>query len=250
MFSDFGRKMVYGVIALTCFLAPSRAQGLVEGFENVASLQANPSWTFRNNSTNAQNLWRQGSAGPNSIGPAPEGSATSYALANFMDTASTATSGAIISNWLITPAVLYANGDAISFFTRTAPGSPFPDRLEVRFSANGTSDDVGTTPSSVGDFTNVLLTINPDLLPGNYPEDWTPFTLTLSGLTAPTTGRVAFRYFVSDAGANGINSNIVGLDSLHIQNNSPEPHSILLVLIGVAGFIAGTRTLSKVRLRP
>ena len=37
----------------------------------------------------------------------------------------------------------------------------FADRLELRLSTNGASTNVGTTTTSVGDFTTLLLTVNP-----------------------------------------------------------------------------------------
>jgi hypothetical protein len=107
------------------------------------------------------------------------------------------------------------NGDIITFYSRIPAGTEYPDRLEIRLSANGASIDVGNTATSVGDFTNLLLTINPTLVLNVYPKVWTQFTATVSGLAAPTTGRVAFRYFVTDAGGNAPNSNYIGIDDVN-----------------------------------
>ncbi|MBA3469607.1 MAG: choice-of-anchor J domain-containing protein, partial [Herpetosiphonaceae bacterium] len=47
---------------------------------------------------------------------------------------------------------------------------------------------------------------------GVYPQVWTEFTATISGLGAPTTGRIAFRYFVTSGGPQGANSSYIGID--------------------------------------
>ena len=58
----------------------------------------------------------------------------------------------------------------------------FPDRLQVRISTNGASTNVGSTATGVGDFTTLLLDINLNYTTNGYPNVWTQFTVTLSGL--------------------------------------------------------------------
>src|SRR5204863_409443 len=65
-----------------------------------------------------------------------------------------------ISNWLIIPQVLLHNGDTLRFWTRTTDGS-FPDRLQLRMSTAGSSTNTGAGPLAVGDFTTLLVDINP-----------------------------------------------------------------------------------------
>ena len=78
-------------------------------------------------------------------------------------------------------------------------------------STNGASTNVGSTATSVGDFTTLLLNINPNYTTNGYPNVWTQFTVTLSGLPpAGATGRLAFRYFVENAGFSGANSDYIG----------------------------------------
>src|SRR5690606_21997858 len=129
--------------------------------------------------------------------------------ANFNNTAGTGT----ISNWLMTPEMVLQNGTEVRFWTRVPTGSTLPDRLEVRLSTAGASTDVGATATSVGDFSTVLTSINPTLASGGYPDVWTEFVLTFSDLPATTSGRVAFRYFVTGAGPTGSSSDYIGIDT-------------------------------------
>src|SRR5256712_5051391 len=92
-----------------------------------------------------------------------------------------------------------------SFYTRTVDMPQFPDRLQVRMSTNGLSTNVGTTATDVGDFTKLLLDINPTYTLIGYPSAWTQFTVTVSGAGASAVGRLAFRYFVENGGLVGGN---------------------------------------------
>ena len=84
----------------------------------------------------------------------------------------------------------------------------------MRLSTAGASTNVGTTHLSVGDFTTLLTAINPALVHGGYPETWTQITVTLSGIPSGATGRIAWRYFVVEAGPLGANSNYIGIDTV------------------------------------
>lgn len=177
-----------------------------EGF-NVAPPA---SWTVINRSSPAGSTsWFQGN--PNSF-PAQSGATNSYVGANFNNTSGTNT----ISNWLITPQVALQNGNEFTFWTRTTTDSPFPDRLEVRLSTAGASTNVGNSATSVGDFTTLLLSVNPNLEVGGYPETWTKFVVTLSGISnaQPQSGRLAFRYYVTNGGPTADNSNYIGIDTV------------------------------------
>ena len=151
--------------------------------------------------------WFQGNT---AVFPAQSGAATSYIAANFQNT--TTAGPGTISDWLFTPNVTLTNGDVFTFWTRTTDGT-FPDRLQVRMSTNGNSANVGATNASVGDFTNLLLDINPGLTGTGYPVAWQQFTVTISGLASPTSGRLAFRYFVTNGGG-GDNSDFIGVDNV------------------------------------
>ncbi len=109
-----------------------------------------------------------------------------------------------------------ANGGMVNFWTRSV-GTRYADRMQVRMSTAGASTNVGDTNASVGDFTNLLMDINPTLWPAWYPTVWTEQRVVLSGLPAPTTGRLAFRYFVTNSGPFGANGDYVGIDSFEYR---------------------------------
>lgn len=197
------------------------AQSFTEGFESTSPLT---DWYIRNNSdtiastTLAQN-WGYGNT--NNF-TAQAGDPASYLAVGYGSTNSDV--GATISNWLFTPARTFSNGDVITFYTRiVASPTSFPDRLELRLSTAGAGLNVGTTSTSVGDFTTLLLTVNPTLSSTGYPGTWTQFTATISGLSGPTAGRVAFRYFVTNGGLNGVNSDYIGIDSYSYTSLSTPP---------------------------
>src|SRR5690606_28811457 len=146
-----------------------------------------------------------------------------FALVNY----SSATGNGTISNWLITPVMTLENGDIISFYTRkggTGTGTIYPDRLELRISTNGAAS---VTPSggatNVGDFTTLAVSVNPNLNPTDYPFTWTQYTYTVTGLTGPTDSKLALRYFVTNGGTTGSNSDIIAIDALSVDRPLSPP---------------------------
>jgi hypothetical protein len=196
-------------VACLCLLSfgSTFSQAINEGFSNVAGLTA-AGWNQQNLSTpiGSNPNWVQGDPVnmPFSANSLP---ANSFISANFNSVVGAAT----ISNWLITPMLNLNNGDVITFYTR-GTGSIYADNLQVRLSTNGSSTNVGASNISVGDFSNLLLEINPTLNAALYPAIWTQYTITISGLASPTTGRIAFRYFVPNGGPSGTNSDLIGMD--------------------------------------
>jgi subtilisin-like proprotein convertase family protein len=176
-------------------------------------------WNITNNSAPVGTTsWFKAAA--TSPFPSPAGGTDfNYAAANFAST-TTAAAGEI-STWFLSPLVNIKNGDIITFKTRTTTGT-FPDRLQLRLSTNGASGNVGTTAVSVGDFTTLLVDVNPNLTTTGYPLTWTTFTATVSGITGTVPGRFAFRYFVTNGGG-GANSDFIGLDDVQYAT----PASIL-----------------------
>jgi len=182
------------------------AQAINEGFEDVTTLVPG-GWFIQNNSSPPGTIdWFQGNP---DVFTAQSGATDSYVGANYHATGDIGT----ISDWLLMPNRTLSNGDVLRFWTRTVKGDPFPDRLQVRLSLNGASTNVGSTATSVGDFTTLLLDIDPNY-EGTYPDVFTEYTITLSGLTGPTSGRIAFRYFVENGGTNGANSDYIGIDTV------------------------------------
>jgi hypothetical protein len=182
---------------------PSCTPSLDQGFDNITNL---PGWVMINHSEPLGAAgWFQGN---DTVFPAFDGAPTAYIAANLFNTDGVGT----ISNWLLTPQVRLESGSTLTFYTRTPEMSMFPDRLQVRMSTNGASINVGTGAFDVGDFTNLLLDINPTYTIGGYPETWTQFTVNVSGTPPGTLGRLAFRYFVENGGPDGTRSNYIGID--------------------------------------
>lgn len=201
-------------LGLLGFNSTSFCQGYTEDFNDVNTLIGS-GWYQQNNSTpiGTNPNWIQG-VNVAATGPfdAFNGAANSYICANYNSVAGANT----ISNWLVTPNRTYKNGDVFTFYTRRPNPMPieYPDRLELRLSTNGASTNVGTGANGVGDFTTLLLSVNPSLVTNVYPVVWTQFTVTISGLSAPTSGRIAFRYFVTNGGPSGANSDYIGIDNV------------------------------------
>ena len=204
-----------------------------EDFDNFANLTAQ-GWSFQNNSISAANPWFADTHNP----PVP-GLSDPFVSADFSSTGVTDPTGGNISNWMLTPQLSFSNGFLLQFYTSSV-GDP-PDRLEVRLSTNGASGDVGNTDTSVGDFTTLLLSINPSLVsvfsPGGYPTTWTQYSITLSGLSGPTNGRFGFRYYVTDGGINGTNSNSIGVDLVQLSDTVPEPSALWLSAGGLFALV-------------
>lgn len=207
----FTFKGLVAGFALSLFSIGSvQAQAFTEPFNDITTL-AGSGWVMTNASVAVGSTnWFQGN--PVSAGgpfDAFNGGTNAYIGANYNNTGSTGT----ISNWLMTPNRTLRNGDVITFYTRKPSPDSYADRLEVRLSTNGASTNVGSG-AAVGDFTTLLMSVNPTLVLGVYPTAWTQYTITISGLPAPTSGRIGFRYFVTGAGLSGTNSDYIGIDQV------------------------------------
>ena len=138
-----------------------------------------------------------------------------------------------IDNYMMSPVRTFNNGDTIAFFTRTVTASPFPDRLLLKLSLNGAS-------TTVADFSTTLVSVNSSLAGSTYPEVWTLFNTTISGLGGATSGRFAFNYNVTNAGPLGANSLWIGIDDVTYAA-IPEPGTMIVLGLGVAALAARRR---------
>lgn len=195
---------------------------LNEGFELVdvmgAGMFAN-GWLRQNNSDKPSGYWGQCvSTSGGGIWNAADGPDNSCALATY---GSTRADGGTISNWIATPVVNFAASSTVSFDIRTKPGSQYPDRVQVRACTSGPCTNLGTGSEDVGDFTTVLLDINPAETVGDFPEDWTRYTLSFAdGVPSSGSGRIAFRHYVHNGGPTGTRGNLVGLDRVVVTTGA------------------------------
>lgn len=233
---------------------------ITEGFDVVTGTPpCVAGWTCSNNSTTVGSTsWFQGNSG---VFPAQAGAPTAYIAANFNNT----TGNSTISNWLISPVVQFGTGAELRFWTRTVASATYPDRIEIRASTGGTA--TGGTPTSTGDFSILLGTVNPSLAAGSgactvpaaapgagaYPTNWCEYRITnAEGLPLVGSGRIAFRYFVTNAGPAGLNSDYMGIDTFSfvegvVQAPLAAPSlnvwglGLLTLLLGAVGFVAVRR---------
>lgn len=187
---------------------------LVENFDTVPGV----GWTRTNQSTPAgPSNWGQGVITQFDAG-AFSGEPTAFAMVN----SASAIGNGTISNWLMSPVISLQNDDIIRFFSRVGLPSGqtavvYPDRLEMRISTNGAATTVPSGVDGVGDYTTLALTINENLTTTGYPTSWNLYEYTVSGLSGPTDCKIAFRYYVTNGGTQGTNSNIIGLDLLSVE---------------------------------
>lgn len=199
-------KKITTLVAAILFSAGVNAQ-FFEGFDDITLLNG---WNFVNVSEIiGTGTWFQGNP---DVFPAQSGDPTSYIGVNFNSGAATG----VLSDWMILPTLQVSDGDEVSFITRTVAGSAFPDRLEVRLSTEGNASVDPVDFEDVGSYTILLGTVNENLETGGYPEDWTLVTYTISGIGNAVDSRIAFRYFVTDGGPSGANSNFIGVDSVDV----------------------------------
>src|SRR5436190_980784 len=160
-------KKLYSIVFITLLSTVAFAQNiLTEDFDDVATAIATGGWTQVNNSVpQGTEIWHDG------IGLAvPPYNGTSFAEASFQSTDAVNTGN--ISNWLISPSVSLLNGYTVSFWTTSYNSSTYPDRLELRLNELNTTN-VGINDTGIGDFTTLLLSVNPTLMADSslYPQD-------------------------------------------------------------------------------
>ena len=117
--------------------------------------------------------------------------------------------GLLIDQWLISPPVAVSAGDTLKFWHRSPDGSTFPDPLQVWVSTTG-----GTTPAAF----DVQLASFMGSTAG-----WLQFVGNF-----PTTGTVRFavRYYTTNGGPAGAQSDFVGLDYFEVMGGAPVPNNV------------------------
>jgi hypothetical protein len=210
--NDAAHPMTVVPVTMTVTTPP---QVFTQNFDDITTL-AGLGWLQINHSqplglTN----WSQG-APVSAGGPfdAFNGAANAYISANYNNTSG---GTGTISNWLVTPSITFTGGSSFAFYTRKLP-SQWADRLQVRLCTDTPTNcsNVGTTATDVGNFTTLLLDINPTLVAGGYPGVWTQYTIPSANLPTSGTGRIAMRYFVTNGGPTGTNSDYIGIDNVVI----------------------------------
>lgn len=217
------KKIVLSVLALACSGSSLFSQVVLqENFTSPFNVStAGWSQTNLSSSTGSVPLWGQGASG---VFSSYNGGPNDYFRCNFASAVGSST----ISNWLITPTLTLVDGAVFQFATRVRGGgasATSPDRLQIRMSTSGTSTNIPSGAASVAPFTSLMLDINPLYSLSNaaavsngsvngYPAVWTVYTVQVTGVPVPTTGRFAFRYFVENGGPTGVNADYIGIDAV------------------------------------
>jgi hypothetical protein len=208
----------------SCDTGGGPGTNLAEGFEDIEALFTgdNPWIRVNNSDPEGPTQWAQN---PGLLGdPAQQGGSAASTIVNNFESTDPAGVGTI-SAWLLTPEIDFSDSTTVSFWTRGFNPTAFPDRLELRVCAGTPCTDVGTSSADVGDFGTLLLSVNPNLVGADdptgangYPQvAFAQFTAdSTDGLPTSGTGRIAFRYFVTDAGGAGANSSTIGVDTVEI----------------------------------
>jgi hypothetical protein len=223
---------------------------LSEGFNSVSSLSSN-GWVFQNNSSPAPLSpanWTQGDTTTSNFG-AQSGPANSYAQVDFGSISGDGPG--MVSNWLITPELDFSAGGAVSFFARTFGGNDRAELIELRLSNAGSSTNVGSLATDLGDFTTLVgsagglnsISNSPGALSGT---SWIKYSFNIAPKAG--SGRLAFRYFATNGGGlDSANSQAVyaAIDTVnYLATGAPEPAVSSLAgfaALGLASYFKGKR---------
>jgi hypothetical protein len=222
---------------------------LSEGFESVSGLSSK-GWFFQNNSSPiplSPSTWTQAVTSTSNFA-AQSSPADSYAQVDFSSTAGDITqANGTISNWLITPELDFSQGGVFSFFARTFGGNSRAELIEARLSGAGSSINVGTLATDVGDFTTLVGAAGSLTIPATSPgsgistSSWTKYSFNIAPQAG--SGRLAFRYFATDGGVNGTQAQYAALDTVSYLA-VPEPAISSLTgfaVLGLASYFKGKR---------
>lgn len=206
------------LVALSLLLPMSEltAEDMFEGFESGlpalnSTNHAPPGATLQLNSGDWYAINLSPTIGTTGVYSPPElfgpWSGTGAATMDYEAAMHVGETGTDVHVWLMSPVRTFRNGDVISFYTRTNSGETYPDRVYLKLSLAGAS----TVPA---DFSRTLLSVNPGMQVFAYPEGWVQVSATITGLSAPASGRFAFHYDTPD---NYTNANLVSFDNVQHQ---------------------------------
>ena len=212
------KKLLYFILFMASGVIQS--QNLYNyGFDGVTQDMLTAGWVQNNQSAirNFDALWQISSEVVSPIPEGQSGGANSFCQVNYMST--TSSTGATISNWLISPTINVKNGDVVTFYTKAGQNPKlFADRLQLRMSTNGSATKNPSMGSEdLGDFTVLIEDINPNLDLTSYPAAWTKYSYTIGGLLGIIECKFAFRYYVTDGGEFGKNSDLIYVDSFSVD---------------------------------
>ena len=219
------RLLAAFVAALSSLVLAFSASGqasFAEGFNDTGATEPGTDgpanliakgWIFRNQSVpKGTSSWF--GSGPTQAMSQYEGSGF---LANSVQS-TTSDSGSAISNWAIVPEIPgQVAGDTVRFFVQASLYTGRRDRLQVRYSpSSGTA--TGSGVEGVGDFTTVLLDIDPLPREGEWVAQQ---------VQVPGPGRIAFRYYLPVVGSSSSYGGFFGIDALVVgrepRANLPLP---------------------------
>lgn len=134
--------------------------------------------------------------GNSTVFPAYEGADTGYVGQNYNGAAG---GGLLIDQWLISPEVTVTSGDSLKFWYRSPDGSTWPDPLEVWVSTTA-----GTSHT------------NFDVQLATFMGSTTGWQQYVGIFTTTGTVRFAVRYYTTNGGPSGSQSDYVGLDLFEV----------------------------------
>ena len=169
----------------------------MNGDNTLAGIQAR-GWVFVNVDGGGTSDVFQGNT---TVFTAYEGPTNGYIGQNF-----NGANGLLIDQWLISPPVTVTAGDTLKFWHRSPDASIYPDPLEIKVSTTG-----GITPAS---FDVNLAAFN------SSTTGWQQF---VGNFTTSGTVRFAVRYYTTNGGPSGSQSDYVGLDYFEVIAGAVPP---------------------------
>jgi hypothetical protein len=164
----------------------------MNGVNSVAGLEAR-GWFFDDVDGAGLTTTFQGNA---SVFTAYEGPDTGYVAENFNGAFG---GGLLIDQWLISPEVTVAAGDTLKFWQRSPDGSTYPDPLQVWISTTA-----GTTAAAF------------DVQIGAFTGSTTGWWQFVEVFPVGGTIRFAVRYYTTNGGPAGTESDYIGLDLFEV----------------------------------